>query len=167
MNVGDLARRIDVEQGLGSIIRGGCCAVGVSVADGRDLGVSLDIAKKQTQEQNYCRETLHFQGFHGHPPGRLSPSCNSAFIIAITNKSRFVASRSLMTSDALAVRLLLVHASKRPPSYGVTVNFPPLVAVPPRVVIVMFPVTAPVGTVAVTCVSEFTTKLALTPPNVT
>ena len=43
-----------------------------------------------------------------------------------------------------------------------------LVAVPPGVVITIFPVLAPVGTVAATCVSEFTVKLAAgTPPNVT
>lgn len=41
-------------------------------------------------------------------------------------------------------------------------------AVPPGVVITIFPVFAPVGTVAVTLVSEFTVKLvAFTPPNVT
>ena len=45
---------------------------------------------------------------------------------------------------------------------------PLLMAVPPGVVIVMCPVFAPVGTVAVTCMSEFTVKLvAFTPPNVT
>jgi hypothetical protein len=50
----------------------------------------------------------------------------------------------------------------------VTVNTPELTAVPPRVVIAIFPVFAPVGTVAVTRVSEFTVKLvAFTPPNVT
>ena len=35
-----------------------------------------------------------------------------------------------------------------------TVNVPELVAVPPAVVILILPVTAPVGTVAVTCVAE-------------
>ena len=41
-------------------------------------------------------------------------------------------------------------------------------AVPPGVVITIFPVFAPVGTVAVICVSEFTVKLvAATPPKVT
>jgi hypothetical protein len=48
------------------------------------------------------------------------------------------------------------------------VKVPELVAVPPGVVIAIFPVTAPVGTVAVTCVSEFTVKVvAATPPKVT
>ena len=43
-----------------------------------------------------------------------------------------------------------------------------LEAVPPEVAIAIFPVFAPVGTVAVTCVSEFTTKVvALTPPKLT
>src|SRR5580700_10605867 len=43
-----------------------------------------------------------------------------------------------------------------------------LVAVPPGVVIAIFPVIAPVGTSAVTSVSEFTvTVVAVTPPNVT
>jgi hypothetical protein len=50
----------------------------------------------------------------------------------------------------------------------VTVKAPELVAVPPGVVIAILLVFAPVGTVAVTCVSEFTVKLvAATPPNVT
>ena len=53
-------------------------------------------------------------------------------------------------------------------SYCVTVKTPELVATPPAVVIAIFPVFAPVGTVAVTCVSEFTVKfVATTPPNVT
>ena len=51
---------------------------------------------------------------------------------------------------------------------SVTVKTPGLTAVPPGVVIAIFPVFAPFGTVAVTCVSEFTVKLvAITPPNVT
>ena len=49
-----------------------------------------------------------------------------------------------------------------------TVKTPGLVAVPPGVVITIFPVFAPVGTLAITCVSEFTVKVgAFTPPNVT
>jgi len=49
-----------------------------------------------------------------------------------------------------------------------TVNVPELVAVPPAVVILILPVTAPVGTVAVTCVAELTVKaVAFTPPKVT
>jgi hypothetical protein len=51
--------------------------------------------------------------------------------------------------------------------YYVTVKTAELVAVPPGVVIAIFPVFAPVGTFAVTCVSELTTTVvALTPPNV-
>ena len=47
-------------------------------------------------------------------------------------------------------------------------NVPELVAVPPGVVTVIFPVLAPLGTVAVTLVLEFTVKLvAFTPPKVT
>ena len=50
----------------------------------------------------------------------------------------------------------------------VTVNVPELVTVPPNVVMAILPVTAPVGTPAVTCVSEFTvTLVAFTPPKVT
>ena len=50
----------------------------------------------------------------------------------------------------------------------VTVNAVELVDVPPVVVMPIFPVVAPVGTLVVTCVSEFTVKLvAATPPNVT
>jgi hypothetical protein len=49
----------------------------------------------------------------------------------------------------------------------VTVKTVELVAVPPDVVIAIFPVFAPVGTVAVTCVSLFTVKLADFVPNLT
>jgi len=51
----------------------------------------------------------------------------------------------------------------------VTVKFVTLVAVPPGVVTVIFPVTAPLGTVVVICVpDEFTeNELATTPPNFT
>ena len=53
-------------------------------------------------------------------------------------------------------------------SVVVTVKEAVLVAVPPGVAIVIFPVTAPVGTTAVTPVSEFTVKLVeRTPPNAT
>jgi hypothetical protein len=48
---------------------------------------------------------------------------------------------------------------------GTTVKFMALVPVPPGVVTLILPVTAPTGTVAVICVAEFTTKLARTPPN--
>ena len=45
---------------------------------------------------------------------------------------------------------------------------PELVTVPPVVVIAIFPVMAPVGTVAVTWVSELTVNVvAVTPPKVT
>src|SRR6266853_7004762 len=40
----------------------------------------------------------------------------------------------------------------------VTVKLPELLAIPPSVVMLIVPVVAPVGTVAVTCVSEFTVK---------
>ena len=53
------------------------------------------------------------------------------------------------------------------PRHGVTVNVPELVVLPPGVVIPIFPVFAPLGTVAVTCVSEFTVNGAATPPKVT
>jgi len=50
----------------------------------------------------------------------------------------------------------------------VTLKTLELVASPPGVVIAIFPVCAPVGTYAVTCVSEFTVKfVAATPPKVT
>ena len=53
-------------------------------------------------------------------------------------------------------------------AYGVTVKSVALAAVPPVVVTVIFPVTAPAGTVAVTSVSEITANVvAFTPPNVT
>lgn len=46
-------------------------------------------------------------------------------------------------------------------------NVPALVALPPGVVMAILPVTAPLGTIAVTLLSEFTVKLAFTPPKVT
>lgn len=56
----------------------------------------------------------------------------------------------------------------KPNFYGCTVKIPELVAVPPGVVIPILPVFAPVGTFAVTFVSEITVKLvAFTPPKVT
>ena len=49
-----------------------------------------------------------------------------------------------------------------------TVNTLALLAVPPGVVMLIFPVKAPDGTVAVTCVFELTVKVvAFTPPNFT
>jgi hypothetical protein len=48
---------------------------------------------------------------------------------------------------------------------GTTVKFMALAPVPPGVVTLILPVTAPTGTVAVIWVAEFTTKLARTPPN--
>jgi hypothetical protein len=48
-----------------------------------------------------------------------------------------------------------------------TVKVPELEAVPPRVVMAIFPVTAPLGTLAVTVVSFTFVKLAFTPPKVT
>jgi len=48
-----------------------------------------------------------------------------------------------------------------------TVKLVLLLALPPFVVTVIFPVTAPVGTVAVICVSETTLKVADCPANVT
>jgi hypothetical protein len=48
-----------------------------------------------------------------------------------------------------------------------TVKLVVLLAVPPGVVTEIFAVTAPVGTVAVICVSEFTVKVAATVPNFT
>jgi hypothetical protein len=49
-----------------------------------------------------------------------------------------------------------------------TVNVPELVATPPGVAIAIFPVAAPVGTVAVTCVAELTLKVEIlnTVPNI-
>ena len=60
-----------------------------------------------------------------------------------------------------ASRILIVSP---PLGYGVTVKTPALVALPPGVVIAMCPVAAPVGTVAVTCVSEFTVKVVAFAP---
>jgi hypothetical protein len=49
----------------------------------------------------------------------------------------------------------------------VSVETVALVAGPPAVVILILPVTAPVGTVAVTCVLLFPVKLVAVAPNVT
>src|ERR1700730_14556079 len=55
-----------------------------------------------------------------------------------------------------------------PNPYGVTVKVPELVADPPAVVTVISPVLAPLGTVAVTLLSELTMNVvAFTPPKVT
>ena len=51
--------------------------------------------------------------------------------------------------------------------FGVTVNVPELVAVPPGVVTLIFPVVAPEGTVAVILLEELTVKLAVVPLNFT
>ena len=48
-----------------------------------------------------------------------------------------------------------------------TVKLDAVVAVPKKVVTAILPLTAPVGTVAVSCVSLFTTKGAATPPKLT
>src|SRR5207245_3741441 len=50
---------------------------------------------------------------------------------------------------------------------GMTVKELALVAVPPAVVTLMIPVVAPLGTVAVICVSEFTVKVAVVPLKLT
>src|ERR1700731_4500734 len=72
--------------------------------------------------------------------------------------------RSILTASERRIPGLLL----RPLPHYVTVKTPELVAVPPGVVIAILPVFAPLGTLAVTCVSEFTTTVvALTPPNVT
>src|SRR5208337_3144160 len=69
---------------------------------------------------------------------------------------------------AHACAAIISRSQHQSPRYCVTVKTWVLVAVPPGVVIAIFPVFAPVGTYAVTCVSEFTVKLvAATPPNVT
>jgi hypothetical protein len=49
----------------------------------------------------------------------------------------------------------------------ITVKLVALVAVPPDVTMTILPVFAPVGTVTVTSLSEFTVKLAASPPMVT
>ena len=46
-------------------------------------------------------------------------------------------------------------------------NLALLLAEPPLVLTAIFPVLAPLGTVAVICESEFTVKVAATPPKVT
>ena len=58
-------------------------------------------------------------------------------------------------------------ADRKHAAYGVTVKFVALVAVPPGVVIAIFPVTALLGTVAVTSISLTTVNTETTPPKVT
>jgi hypothetical protein len=63
---------------------------------------------------------------------------------------------------------LRTHYSERLKDHGVTVKVAALVAFPPAVVIAILPVTAPVGTVAVISVSEFTVNVvAFTRPKTT
>ncbi len=64
-----------------------------------------------------------------------------------------------------SVPLLVVPNDSEP--HGVTVKLVALMAVPPGVVMAILPVNAPVGTIAVTCVSEFTVKVAAFTPNIT
>ena len=58
------------------------------------------------------------------------------------------------------------QAANIPRGYG-TVKFVALAADPPGVPMAIFPVTAPVGTMAVTCLSEFIVNVAVSPPKVT
>jgi hypothetical protein len=81
--------------------------------------------------------------------------------------------------NTVARHPLSTWASKKPPSSGgwtcsphtkcqITVKVGALAALPLGVVILIFPVIAPAGTVAVTCVAEFAVKAdAFTPPKVT
>src|SRR5467141_1240169 len=64
------------------------------------------------------------------------------------------------TGPLVGVKLVIVGGL-------ITVKLPALLAVPSAVVTRIGPVVAPVGTVAVIAVAEFTVKLALTPLNVT
>ena len=58
--------------------------------------------------------------------------------------------------------------TQRVETHYVTVKTVALVALPPAVVTAIFPVTVPLGTVAVTCVAELIVKaVAFTPANVT
>src|SRR6266550_5336258 len=56
---------------------------------------------------------------------------------------------------------------RTPQNCYATVKLVALVAVPPGVVMAILPVSAPLGTIAVTRVSEFTVKVAFTPWKVT
>src|SRR5437899_8492185 len=62
---------------------------------------------------------------------------------------------TLVPTAPLVGEKLVILGTGVPP---VTVKLPELVAMPPSVVMLIVPVVAPVGTVAVTCVSEFTVK---------
>ena len=83
-------------------------------------------------------------------------------------REKFAASRTVLGLDPTSHTDAVAADASVALWRQITVNVPELVALPPAVVILTFPVTAPVGTVAVTCVPEFTVKtVALTPPKVT
>ncbi len=97
------------------------------------------------------------------------------FPVVSTHACGLDSQRMFWLSHLMRLRSILTASERRIPGlllrllpHYVTVKATELVAVPPGVVIAILPVFAPVGTVAVTCVSEFMVKLvAATPPNVT
>lgn len=99
----------------------------------------------------------------------LSLRCSFVSFLAVAFPPRLPS----CTAAGFFLTILIFYttcASLRRPCrrYCVTVKTPELVAIPPGVVIAIFPVFAPVGTLAITFVSESTvTLVAGTPPNVT
>jgi hypothetical protein len=99
----------------------------------------------------------------------LSLRCSFVSFLAVAFPPRLPS----CTAAGFFLTILIFYttcASLRRPCrrYCVTVKTPELVAIPPGAVIAIFPVFAPVGTLAITFVSESTvTLVAGTPPNVT
>jgi hypothetical protein len=84
------------------------------------------------------------------------------------SKNWFAGCAPISTGILAWTRLRVSRDFGRDKYHCVTVKFVALAAVPPGVVMEIFPVCAPAGTVAVTPVSEFTVNaVAFTPPKVT
>jgi len=112
------------------------------------------------------------------PPGdvtAIGPVVAPAGTVAVTCVSESTVKLALRPSNdtavapvkSLPVIVTVVSTGPDTGENGVTVKSVGLVRVPPGDVTTTGPVAAPGGTVAVTCVSESTVKVALTPPNVT
>ena len=105
------------------------------------------------------------------PVGTVAVTCVLEFTVnvvaATPPKSTFVVWISPVPVTVTTVPILPLDGEKLL-MVGVTLKLLELVAEPPAVVTVTFPVLAPLGTVAVTLLSEMTvTVVAFTPPKVT
>ena len=106
-----------------------------------------------------CQSEGHLKGIWVHPGGQVALA-EISFVSVVVGKNNNREGHEGSRTQALC------GSSLRCLSYC-TVKFVVDAAAPPFVVILTLPVTAPVGTTALTCVSEFTVKVAFTPPIVT